>query len=50
MQNTLPDWDPTSHLMNEIVTDKFTVFVPNTSISRRWDKHYFYGKEINHVL
>lgn len=29
MQNTLLDWDPKSHLMNEIVTDKFTVFVLN---------------------
>lgn len=29
MQNTLLDWDPRSHLMNEIVTDRFTVFVLN---------------------
>lgn len=38
----LLDWDPTKHLMNEIVTEEFTVFGMNMSISR-WD-NTFKGK------
>lgn len=34
MQNTLLDWDPTIHLMNEIVTGKFSLCTEYVSIKQ----------------